>query len=889
MAPPFPVAAREFLGSPGTSIQRWVPSRSTKREVNTSATPDRNEAIFRKVRGILNKLTPEKFDKLCLELLNVGIDSKLILKGIILLIFEKALEEPKYSSLYSQLCQRLAEDAPNFDGPPLEGPGRHKHNSSFRRLLIAKLQDEFENRTKKLEGFDNRDSPLSPEEDEQRTIAKLKMLGNIKFIGELGKLDLLHESILHRCIKTLLEKKKRVALKDMAEDLECLCQIMRTVGPRLDHDKARSLMDQYFLRMQSLMANKDLPARIRFLLQDTVELRLNKWVPRKAFSDNGPKPISQIRQDAIKDLGVFIPSQLHGIGRSEFFQDDPFAPWGAAAMGRKGLERDPRDPLGGLSEMFGQMPGRELGTGPGVIQSRFSPPSARHRPGPMYNGFTGPGGVLPAYGLDPGKLAYSRAHQGALQQQQGFLAGPMGAGFFGPPGGVGPGGQGFKKGPVNADEISLRPAQSFSLLRGQGSKLQAQIPTMMPPSTQPPRTLTPPLGPPPTLGLKSAPPPIQEKPAKKEKKVPTKEELLKQTETIVLEVLGTGSLETGATAMQELRAPRPMLPDLVSHVMALTLERSDEDREKAAALLSAMKQQHDLVTPDIFVKAWCILLERCAELETDVPLVKSSAAGLVARAVAGGLVGLAELAQPLENGAHFPLFLLCLQQLSRLVSRDELAELFQSSRINMQKMLPECDQSKERMLEILEGKGLSYLFPLLHLEKELSKQIEQDPSPQAIYKWIKENVPARLHTDSSFVNILTVSFLQYVTRATTLAPGLDPSVAPVRDVMEAEKQLLASFKPVLQKFLHSQTSLQVAALYALQVHCHTQSFPKGMLLRFFMNLYDLEIIEEEAFMAWKEDVTEEFPGKGKALFQVNQWLTWLETAEEDESEDDDAD
>lgn len=37
----------------------------------------------------------------------------------------------------------------------------------------------------------------------------------------------------------LLEKKKRVQLKDMVEDLECLCQIMRTVGPRLDHEKAK--------------------------------------------------------------------------------------------------------------------------------------------------------------------------------------------------------------------------------------------------------------------------------------------------------------------------------------------------------------------------------------------------------------------------------------------------------------------------------------------------------------------------------------------------------------------------------------------------------------------------------------------------------------------------
>ena len=43
----------------------------------------------------------------------------------------------------------------------------------------------------------------------------------------------------------LLEKKKRVKLKDVGEDLECLCQIMRTVGPRLDHEKARVSFDHF--------------------------------------------------------------------------------------------------------------------------------------------------------------------------------------------------------------------------------------------------------------------------------------------------------------------------------------------------------------------------------------------------------------------------------------------------------------------------------------------------------------------------------------------------------------------------------------------------------------------------------------------------------------------
>jgi translation initiation factor 4G len=44
------------------------------------------DVFFVFVCRILNKLTPEKFDKLSLELLNVGIDSPVVLKGVILLV-----------------------------------------------------------------------------------------------------------------------------------------------------------------------------------------------------------------------------------------------------------------------------------------------------------------------------------------------------------------------------------------------------------------------------------------------------------------------------------------------------------------------------------------------------------------------------------------------------------------------------------------------------------------------------------------------------------------------------------------------------------------------------------------------------------------------------------
>lgn len=57
--------------------------------------------------------------------------------------------------------------------------------------------------------------------------------------GELGKLEVVNEGILHKCIQQLLEKKRGLSLIDQAEDIECLCQIMKTVGKRLDTPRAK--------------------------------------------------------------------------------------------------------------------------------------------------------------------------------------------------------------------------------------------------------------------------------------------------------------------------------------------------------------------------------------------------------------------------------------------------------------------------------------------------------------------------------------------------------------------------------------------------------------------------------------------------------------------------
>lgn len=60
-----------------------------------------------------------------------------------------------------------------------------------------------------------------------------------------------------------------------------------------------------------------------------------------------------------------------------------------------------------------------------------------------------------------------------------------------------------------------------------------------------------------------------------------------------------------------------------------------------------------------------------------------------------------------------------------------------------------------------------------------------------------------------------------------------------------------------------------------------------MLLRWFTALYDFSVIEDFAFFRWKEDLSELYPGKGDALFQVNSYLKYLEEAESEEEEEDD--
>ena len=102
--------------------------------------------------------------------------------------------------MYAQLCKFLVEKAPNFE--PQDSIA-----CTFKKLLLKKCRDEFENRSQISQQYEKMaavSGGLNSDEEDSKYMAKRKMLGNIKFMGELGKLEIVQDTILHRCCEQLL-------------------------------------------------------------------------------------------------------------------------------------------------------------------------------------------------------------------------------------------------------------------------------------------------------------------------------------------------------------------------------------------------------------------------------------------------------------------------------------------------------------------------------------------------------------------------------------------------------------------------------------------------------------------------------------------------------------
>ena len=110
--------------------------------------------------------------------------------------------------------------------------------------------------------------------------------------------------IMHECVRKLL-----LSNPSDEEALECLCRLLTTVGQALDKETNERMakgpvpgladLGSYFKEMMKLVEQKKTSARVRFLMQDVIELRQNGWKKRR--EDAGPKTIDQIHKEVEKE------------------------------------------------------------------------------------------------------------------------------------------------------------------------------------------------------------------------------------------------------------------------------------------------------------------------------------------------------------------------------------------------------------------------------------------------------------------------------------------------------------------------------------------------------------------------------------------------------------
>ncbi|KAF7249597.1 hypothetical protein EG68_10242 [Paragonimus skrjabini miyazakii] len=319
---------------------------------------------------------------------------------------------------------------------------------------------------------------------------------------------------------------------------------------------------------------------------------------------------------------------------------------------------------------------------------------------------------------------------------------------------------------------------------------------------------------------------------------------------------------------------------------------------------------------------WCLLLTKLLPVNS-VTFSKSRFASISAALIWDGYLMLTDFVEPLRGGKHHPLFLLVLQQLALMADelpkatfpvdssalgvrcspdltidkrRSILTDWFRHWGIRMNQIMPDGSQTNEKLLEILEERNLVLLVPCLRLSRELAKLVEDNLSScesssssdkdalmaSTLSEYLETHTTSEDRDSPEFVHALMPAIYEYVYKTGTELPSQSSPSELMSRERSAWNQLISAG---LSCTLCGSPERQMDAIHALQLFWMSKGKPKGFLLRCFMNLYNCDLVDENTFLTWKEELNPSYPAKGEALFEVNRWLTWLENAEEEDEEE----
>ncbi|NXL02531.1 IF4G1 factor, partial [Mesembrinibis cayennensis] len=796
----------------------WKPS---SKRASEEEDPEniKTQELLRRVRSILNKLTPQMFQQLMKQVMELSIDTEERLKGVIDLVFEKAISEPNFSVAYANMCRCLMGlKVPTTDKPTV--------TVNFRKLLLNRCQKEFEKDKDDDEIFEKRqkemDDASAPEEkarmkdelEEARDKARRRSLGNIKFIGELFKLKMLTEAIMHDCVVKLLKNHDE-------ESLECLCRLLTTIGKDLDFEKAKPRMDQYFNQMEKIIKEKKTSSRIRFMLQDVIDLRRNSWVPRRG--DQGPKTIDQIHKEAemeehrehikvqqlmSKDKRRGPPGPSSSSGRGSLVADDG---WNTVPISKGNRPIDTSrltkitkpGSIDSNNQLFA--PGGRLSWGKGSSGGSGAKPadsaSDSGRPATStLNRFSALQQSTPAESLESRRVVQRSSSSRDRSEKAGERGDRESRSEKGsdrlerPDRG--------ERADRNRSALTKRSFSKETEDRSrerekQGGPEAVRKAASMTEERDRSRE---------TIKQEPAPPAASPKPALSE------EELEKKSKAIIEEYLHINDMKEALQCVQELGSPSSLYI-FVQNGIESTLERSTISREHMGVLLCQLVKAGTL-SKEQYYKGLREILEVAEDMEIDIPHIWLYLAELITPILQEEGIPMEELFREITKplvpiGKATTLLVEVLGLLCKGMSQKTAGKLWRDGGLSWKEFLPEDqDVNKfvtEQKLEYTMGDSSDTPsrkeLTSEELCKQLDKLLKENPNNQRIYDWIEANLSEQQVSSNTFIRALMTSVCH--------------SAIIFENPYRVDALVIRNQAKLLQKYLRDEQK-ELQALYALQ-------------------------------------------------------------------------